>query len=148
MENATRALYISAGVLIGVMILSLAVMLFSSLQSYVDTYKKQIEFNDLNSFNSKYQQYMDATVTIQDIVTVAGIAHEDNSTFSTDINDWIIDENSLYVEISLDNERLDTTINERMQDLLEQNINKTYRCTEFDYSNIGRIYRMRFSEVK
>ena len=31
MENATRALYISAGVLIGVMILSLAVMLFSSL---------------------------------------------------------------------------------------------------------------------
>ena len=91
---------------------------------------------------------MDTTVTIQDIVTVAGIAHEDNSTFSTDINDWIIDENSLYVEISLENERLDTTINERMQDLLEQNINKTYRCTEFDYSNIGRIYRMRFSEVK
>ena len=35
MENAARALYISAGVLIAVMILSLAGVLYSSMQGYV-----------------------------------------------------------------------------------------------------------------
>ena len=56
MENATKALYIAAGVLMGIMILSLGVILFSSLQSYIDEYKEEIEFNELNTFNNKYQK--------------------------------------------------------------------------------------------
>ena len=98
MENATKALYIAAGVLMGIMILSLAVMLFSSLQSYVEEYKSQIEFNELNTFNNRYQKYVDTggTLTIQDIVTVAGMAYEDNSSYNIDPNEWNdISENSL-----------------------------------------------------
>ena len=75
MENATKALYIAAGVLMGVMILSLAVMLFSSMQAYIQGYKEDIEYNALNTFNNKYQKYVDndTDFTIQDVVTVAGI---------------------------------------------------------------------------
>ena len=107
MENAIKALYIAAGVLIGIMILSLAVMLFSSLQSYIDEYKEQIEFNELNAFNNKYQKYVDTeqNLTIQDIITVAGLAYEDNSSFNIDTGEWNIDENSLYIGIFLDGER-------------------------------------------
>ena len=36
MENAVKALYIAAGVLMAVMVLSLAAVLYSSLQSYVE----------------------------------------------------------------------------------------------------------------
>lgn len=152
MENATKALYIAAGVLIGIMVLSLAVMLFSSLQSYVQEYKSQIEFNDLNAFNSKYQKYIDTdtALNIQDIVTVAGMAYEDNSSFNIDPNEWKdISDSSLYVGIFLNGRRIDQTIKENMQNLLSDNTEKKYMCTasEAKYNNIGRIYEMHFSEL-
>ena len=131
MENATKALYIASGVLIGVMILSLGVMLFSSLQSYVAEYKSQIEFNELNSFNSKYQVYADdgKILTIQDVVTVAGMAYEDNSSFDVDPNNWgEISQNSLYIGVFLNGTRIDQTIKENLQILLKENAGKKYKC--------------------
>ena len=153
MENATKALYIAAGVLIGIMILSLAVMLFSGLQSYVEEYKKQIEANDLNDFNSKYQKYIqNDNLTIQDIVTVAGIAYEDNITLNSDSNEWKesdISENSLYIGVYLDNERIDNKIKDEMSNLLAENREEKYKykINEVKYSQIGRIYRISFSRV-
>lgn len=151
MENATKALYIAAGTLVGVMILSLAVMLFSSLQSYVEEYKEQIEVNNLNAFNSKYQKYIntDGVITIQDIVTIAGSAYEDNSSFNVDPNAWNdISKNSLYVGVYLKDKRIDQTIKTNMQELLEKNTNKKYQCKTSDvkYNSVGRIYEIRFSE--
>ena len=146
MENATKALYIAAGVLIGIMILSLAVMLFSSLQSYVEEYKNQIEFNNLNAFNSRYQKYVDddVTVTIQDVVTVAGMAYEDNSSFNIEPTEWQdISESSLYVGVFLDGNRIDQTIKEDMQSLLTDNTESRYRCT-VEYNSIGRIHVVSF----
>ena len=71
MENAVRALYIAAGVLIAVMVLSLAVLLYNSLQGYVEDANQQIKYNDINSFNTKYMNYaILATVTTSCIVTV------------------------------------------------------------------------------
>ena len=152
MENATKALYIAAGVLMGIMILSLGVILFSSLQSYIDEYKEEIEFNELNTFNNKYQKYVatEQNLTIQDIITVAGIAYEDNSSFNIDTSEWDIDENSLYVGIFLDGERVDKDIKEQMQALLSENIGKKYECTASNakYNKVGQIYEMHFSEVR
>lgn len=151
MENATKALYIAAGVLIGIMILSLAVMLFSGLQSYVEEYKNQIESNDLNAFNNKYQKYIqEDNLTIQDIVTVAGIAYEDNSSLNVDSEEWKdndISENSLYVGVYLDNERIDNNIKEKMSELLAENRTEEYKykISEVKYSQAGRVYKISFS---
>lgn len=152
MENAVKALYITAGVLIGVMVLSLAVMLYSNLQIYISEYKEQIEFNELNAFNGKYQTYVDTekSLTIQDIVTVAGIAYEDNSSFNIDPDRWTdISENSLYIGVFLNGVRIDQTIKENMQTLLEENTTKKYVCNSSNvrYNNVGRIYEISFSEV-
>ena len=68
MENAVKALYMAAGVLIGIMILSLAVVLFSSLQGYMEETNKQIMFNEVTRFNAKYTKYVDTELTIQDIM--------------------------------------------------------------------------------
>ena len=54
MENAVKALYIAAGVLMGVMILSLAVVLHSGLQGYVETSNKETRFNELKIINVKF----------------------------------------------------------------------------------------------
>ena len=42
MENAVKALYIAAGVLMAVMVLSLAAVLYSSLQNYVEVLTQSI----------------------------------------------------------------------------------------------------------
>ena len=153
MENATKALYIAAGVLMGIMVLSLAVMLFSSLQSYVEEYKSQIEFNELNTFNNRYQKYVDTeeNLTIQDIVTVAGMAYEDNSSFSAEPSDWgEISENSLYVGVYLNGKRIDQTIKDEIKNLLAENTEKRYECTteNIKYNKVGRVYEICFLEAK
>lgn len=150
MENATKALYIAAGVLMGVMILSLAVMLFSSMQAYIQGYKEDIEYNALNTFNNKYQKYVDndTDFTIQDVVTVAGMAYEDNSSLNIETSEWEISVNSLYVGVWLNDTRIDQNIKENIQDLLTDNISKKYKCTpgKIKYNSIGRIYEMYFEE--
>ena len=62
MENAVKALYIAAGMLIAVMVLSLAAVLYASLQNYVEESNRQIKYNDISSFNTKYLNYINSVL--------------------------------------------------------------------------------------
>ena len=156
MENAVKALYIAAGVLMGVMVLSLGVALFASLQNYVDSSKEQIEFNELTSFNTQFTKYINYAngvkqfdLTIQDVITAAGKAYENNSSYNLDTNEWDESSNSLYVSVYLNGRRFDTDIKEEMADLLKDSLKKTYRCTESNikYSDTtARVYIVEFTE--
>lgn len=152
MENAVKALYMAAGVLIGIMILSLAVVLFSSLQDYMEETNKQIMFNEVTRFNAKYTKYVDTELTIQDIITVAGEAYENNKSYNIDPNAWNESSNSLYIAIYLENNgRIDQKMGENgeMIELLGNNnasVQK-YKCANSDveYSeNTGKIFKMTF----
>ena len=152
MENAVKALYMAAGVLIGIMILSLAVVLFSSLQGYMEETNKQIMFNEVTRFNAKYTKYVDTEITIQDIITVAGEAYENNKSYNIDPNAWNESSNSLYIAIYLENNgRIDQKMGENgeMIELLGNNnasVQK-YKCANSDveYSeNTGKIFKMTF----
>lgn len=82
MENAVKALYIAAGVLMAVMVLSLAAVLYSSLQSYVEDTNKQIQYTQVDSFNTEYLNYVNSNdgkvLTIQDVISAASSAYENN----------------------------------------------------------------------
>ena len=152
MENAVKALYMAAGVLIGIMILSLAVVLFSSLQGYMEETNKQIMFNEVTRFNAKYTKYVDTELTIQEIITVAGEAYENNKSYNIDPNAWNESSNSLYIAIYLENNgRIDQKMGENgeMVELLGNNnasVQK-YKCANSDveYSeNTGKIFKMTF----
>lgn len=152
MENAVKALYMAAGVLIGIMILSLAVVLFSSLQGYMEETNKQIMFNEVTRFNAKYTKYVDTELTIQDIITVAGEAYENNKSYNINPNAWNESSNSLYIAIYLENNgRIDQKMGENgeMIELLGNNnasVQK-YKCANSDveYSeNTGKIFKMTF----
>lgn len=151
MENATKALYMAAGVLMGVMVLSLAVLLYSNLQNYVENSQEQARFTETTSFNTQFTNYISDTheLTIQDIVTVAGLAYENNVSYNTETSAWIESPNSLYVAVYLDGERLDLDIQSKMVELLEKNPEKRYKCSSENviYSNeTGRVYKISFSE--
>lgn len=147
MENAVKALLIAAGVLIGVMVLSLGITLFDSLSEYsVDT-QKQIDANARQKFNEQFTRYIDTNLTIQDVVTVANAAYENNTknglTASSD--------NNYYVIVNMpENNNLEQNIDEKMSQLLKDYGEKKYQCTEDDVKfNLvtGRVCQVTFTEV-
>ncbi len=82
MENASKALLMAAGVLIGIMILSLAVYLFASFGSASAEAHRQNAENQLAQFNAQFTSYQYRTdVTIHDVITVANLARSNNQTY-------------------------------------------------------------------
>ncbi len=162
MENAARALYISAGVLIAVMILSLAGVLYSSMQGYVQESNNEIKQNNISGFNTKYLNYVNYTggtqqfeLTIQDVVTVASSAYENNSKYEVDTSQWSAGPDALYVQVNLGTSRIDQTINDKnaennMINLLEKNKEKKYKCESSDVlisQSSGQVYSISFSAI-
>lgn len=159
MENAAKALYIASGVLIGALIIVLGVTLFANLQVYVDESQEQIKFNDLNSFNTKYTNYinsidggrtLDFELKIQDVVTAANLAYENNLKLNYDAYQYGSPEqndNNLYVAIYLGSTRIDG--NKDINNIMQNNLEKVYVCTSTDVvynTNSGRVCRVTFRE--
>ena len=153
MENATKAMLIAAGVLIGVMILSLGVALFSELEAYVESSHERMKFNEQNSFNTQFLKYINYMgtekqfdLTIQDVVTAANLAFENNKSYNA-TEDERGNQSSLYVAVYLNNSPIEADIDEKSVELLADNIGKTYKCRNSDivYSGeTGRIYEVYF----
>lgn len=78
MENASKALLMAAGVLIGILIISLAVYLFVSFGSTSAELHKQNEEQQIAQFNSQFTSYEGKECTIYDVITVANLATENN----------------------------------------------------------------------
>lgn len=175
MENATKALFLAAGVLIGILILTLGVYLYNSLSSYRDNVDMQMEVNALNQFNTQFMQYVNVeedggdelfTITIQDIVTVASLAYENNQQYSLTFAD--AGENSYYVKVNIEKYKYKEGNTEKAKPIegVEQNINNfidvnvynsakllsgddgyTYTCSINDIkisSITGRVYEITF----
>lgn len=80
MENASKALIMAAGVLIGILILSLAVFLFTDFGATSKGIYSQIEERQLAQFNAQYTVYSGRKdINIYDIVTLANLAKENNN---------------------------------------------------------------------
>lgn len=93
MENASKALLISAGTLIAVMLLFLVNQLFHSASNVAETYDSTMQVADITKFNTNFTKYLDAGVgfdgptntvarqsaTIYDVISVANFAYDFNS---------------------------------------------------------------------
>lgn len=174
MENATKALLIVAGVLIGVMILSLGVFLYANLGSYISETKQQMEITEIDQFNVQFTKYINMTedpygtynvngkrykkdfnLTIQDVVTVANLAYQNNfeneltdtsqiyndSTYYVSVNAWINGHNVTNIE-----KNINTTSAGYLSNI--QNQTHEYRCFNInvEYSEVtGRVYKITFN---
>ena len=147
MENATKAMLLAAGVLIGVMIISLGVALFAELDTYVQSSQEQIRFNEQNSFNAKFTKYIRDDLTIQDIITVANLANENNNSYNA-TEDERGNQGSFYLAVYLGGIAIEGDIQDITVDLLTDN-KKVYKCENVDVKfseKTGRIYEIYFKE--
>lgn len=157
MEDAVKALIIAAGVLIGLMVISLGVTLFTSLGKYSDDAQEKIEGYALQKFNEQFLSFINCaddgseiefTLTIHDIITAANIAYENNQNYGlTQAEDF-----NYYVTVNMpgtDNDNLQNKTNSKVADLLKENLDKKYICAPKDVQinpNTGRVCVINFSE--
>lgn len=184
MENATKALFIAVGVLVGIMILSLGVALYYSLQGYITDTQDNMEQNADNQFNAQFLKYInmqpdssgtvnyagqmyriDFKLRIQDIITAANIAYQNNIEHNRDMATMsdadygaLINENNLYVTVnatlydetgaSITKTHLEKNIDEEASELLSTyTLNYQYKCYSADVliSQVtGRVYQITF----
>lgn len=97
MENASKALIMAGGVLIGIMLLSFMVLMLSKGGSISSEYDSQNADNQLVKFNSQFEIYDREDNTFFDIITVANLAYDVNKRNGYD------DSNSVIVELCLEN---------------------------------------------
>lgn len=150
MENASKAMIIVAGVLIGIMILSLGVILFDEMKIYVQATHDKIDANAQNAFNTQFTNFISENLKIQDVITAANLAYENNMEYNINPENTTtpVDSSRLFVAVYLDGDRIDDTIPEVAANLLSNNLKKTYKCLSenIKYSQTtGRIYEIHFS---
>ena len=180
MENATKALFIATGVLISMMIVSLGVVLYYSLQGYISDTQDTMEQNANNQFNAQFLKYINmqpdssGTITyngqkyiidfrlrVQDIITVANIAYQNNIEHNLDllsIPEEDYNENNLYVKVnatlydeagnSVELSHLERTVNKDADEWLSKyTANYQYKCYSVNVKTsevTGRVYEITF----
>lgn len=82
MENASKALLMAGGVLIGLLIISLGVYLFTNFGGTAGQIQANIDENQLAQFNSQFTSYVGRdNVTIHEVVSMAKLATQNNQSY-------------------------------------------------------------------
>ena len=161
MENAARALTMAAGVLIGIMIISIAVYLFTSLGNTSSEIYSKVEQTKIDKFNSQFLKYYRLdTCTAHDIVSIANLAKNSNEYYELEegseynyyvnviVKGYIDSKGSKNKEES-NFEKLDdvkyTEFIENNSTNEEKSEIKYFTCIKISQSNItGRVYQITF----
>lgn len=161
MENATKALTMAGGVLIGVMILSIIAMYFNSAGRFNSEYDSHYDNQEILEFNSKYESYNRKNLTYFDIITVCNLAWDNNQKFGWDNPKSKIEVKMFYKseEYTLNKEKNEFLLlhgnkqnfydNDFIAEIctLDENGNykNSFKCTEcLYYESTGKIKSMTF----
>lgn len=161
MENASRALMMAAGVLIGLMILSLAVYLITSFGSASAEAHRTNEQNRINEFNTQFTQYEGRQdITIHDIVTVVNLARSNNEEY--DLTEQTSNNSNYYITVNA--KIASDGYKANMQDLETKDLNEIvtneisslsegssdlplYSCTVLISPITERVYQVDFQPI-
>ena len=84
MENITKALYMAAGVLIGLLILALFVWIFSNGGKFLATFENEGNIKQVEQFNAELLAYQKEENTIYDVVSAINKVKDINEQYSYD----------------------------------------------------------------
>lgn len=135
MENASKALLMAAGVLLGIILISFAVYTFRSVASLSEEYDENQERTQIASYNNKFEKYNRDDLTVHDIISVLNLAMEGEEEYG--IVPVFIGTTNL-VEL-FEKEHLDQST------YIIINREKTYKCTNIEYKD-GKVNYIKFIE--
>lgn len=138
MENASKALIMAAGVLIGIILLSLMVYMFTNFAMTSAEIHKENEQNQLNQFNSQFTSYVGKEgLTIYDVVSVANLATESNIYYEYPQQQGIsnIPKDNSYISVILKNSDLSNYNNRHIEKGYKDKRDNTYKQEITNYYN-------------
>lgn len=153
MENASKALIMAGGILIGVLIMSLAVYLFvdfGSTSAQINNQNTQKQLAEFNSKFTSYENYKDSlgnwNINIYNIITLAGYANENNKYYGLTSSDV---DNENYIDIKIGNKSI---LDSSETDLIDKYVSENgliikFKWTDTSYSENGRIKSMNFQSI-
>lgn len=131
-ENASNALFMAVGVLIGIMLLSILVVSFNSASDLAKSYDSRIKETSVQAFNSNFDKYAVGQVTIHDIITVANFAQDYNKRNGYKKND------AMYISVLCNNYELQELSNEKLLEYMKKHTFTDENNTELQkYECIG-----------
>ena len=146
MENMSQALLIAAGILVGILIISMGVYLFSQAAAIPRDYNEKLENDKLAAFNEKFEVYNREDVTAQDIVTVINLAVQNNRKYNEEDVDY-------YITVYLDGILMNASTEDEKINILsgteieEGHLSYPYKCKTIEYSEVtGRVISMKFEK--
>ena len=149
-ENASNALVIAGGILLSIMIISVVVLSFRSAGNFAKDYENTTLETNLLTFNSKFEIYNRDNLTIQDIVTVANLAHNLNEQ-----NNVATEKNSkYYIKVLFYGRPIEEYEYSKLVDLIQNNTFKNdgkneelmqFTCTGIKYNeDTGKVCEIGF----
>ena len=146
MENASKALIMAGGVLIGVLVISLAIYLFVDFGSTSARINKQNEQKQVTQFNTKFTSYADREgLTIYDVITVAGYANENNKYYQDNLDEYKI--TVILVGTGEIQNKLEENKYKWIEDYASNSNNFTYfNCKIEKYHENGRVSKISFTK--
>lgn len=133
MENASKALLIAGGVLVAIIIITLAVTLYTVFSNHSKEYNEIMNITEIQKFNSKFDVYVGRTdITAQEIVSVVNLAKEY--------------ENIVEVVIMNKSNIIQTYTNSEM--FVKTFLMNNFECLDTVYNNTtGKIVKIIFKEI-
>ena len=156
MENAAKALTMAAAVLVGMLVLSLGVFLYSNFSSSMGRVQGERQQALNNQFNTQFTKYIGTDVTIYDIITVINLAKDNNQSYGLTQAD-ALDEYSYYITVNLNGRRQETKSKEELDQLIVNDLNgiantsdenlslKKYDCQVEINPNTELVYLVNFT---
>lgn len=153
MENASKALIMAAGVLIGMLILSLAVFLFSDFSATSARIHGEVEKTQKDQFNAQFTSYtVKDNNTIYDIITAVNLAKSNNEKYELTTSD----EGNYYITINMNNgtniSNMEKLSDSRINSLLQEELNAvnggglpSYKCQVRISEITGLVKEVKFT---
>lgn len=88
MDNASKALIMAGGVLIGLLIISALVLMFSNLSAYQDTNIESTRDSQIVEFNNKYESYNKQNLRGSELYSLLNMVVDYNRRQTTAGTDW------------------------------------------------------------
>ncbi len=162
MENASKALLMAAGVLIGLLILSLTIYLFTSFASTSSEVHKENVEQQRDQFNSQFTSYVGKDDnTIYSVITVANLATETNKYYEYNKRNSQTNGKDSYISVIFNGNLIErgfnntaTQITNYYNSLIATEINKInstnsdlprYNCEVKISGETGRVYLVKFT---
>ena len=81
MDNATKAILISGGILLALLVLSVMVAMFNNIQQMEEAKDRKEVIAEINEWNAEWEAYNKKVMYGSDILTVVNTGYVDSMTF-------------------------------------------------------------------